>query len=151
MKFPLPILRFLIDQRSFALELSAVDRVVRAVEVAPLPAGPEVIEGLVNVGGEIVPVLSIRRRFGLRDKPVYPDQALILARTVRRRVAMVADELAGVETVESFVPREKIEAPAIAVRGVVQGEDGLIIIQDLEDFLLLNEEEKLAAALGRER
>lgn len=151
MKFPLVIVRFRIEGRSFALDLTAVDRVVRAVDVSPLPAGPEVIEGMVNVGGEIVPVLSVRRRFGLPERDVRPDQALILARTSRRRVAMVADDVAGVETVESFVPREKIEAPAMAVRGVVQGEDGLVIIQDLEDFLLPNEDEELTAALGRER
>lgn len=147
MEKPSPLLRFLVDDRLFGLELAAVDRVVRMVEMAPLPAAPDVIEGMVDVAGEIIPVLSVRRRFGLPPREADAGQSLILARTSRRRVALPADEVTGVDPAASIIPGEQIPAPSAAIKGVVQTEEGLIVIQDLENFLFPPEETALKEAL----
>jgi purine-binding chemotaxis protein CheW len=40
-----------------------VERIVRVVEVTPLPKAPEIVLGVVNVQGQIIPVINIRKRF----------------------------------------------------------------------------------------
>ena len=50
-----------VDAQTYALHLEAVDRIVRMVEVTPLPGAPDVVEGVVNIQGEVVPVVSGRR------------------------------------------------------------------------------------------
>ncbi|MBF8302857.1 MAG: cheW40H-4 [Candidatus Dadabacteria bacterium] len=52
-----------LDEQRYALHLSAVERIVRVVEVTPLPKAPEIVLGVVNVQGQIIPVINIRKRF----------------------------------------------------------------------------------------
>ena len=59
------ILVFALDEPRYALPLSAVERVVRAVEITPLPNAPAIIQGAINVQGAIIPVVNIRESFSL--------------------------------------------------------------------------------------
>jgi purine-binding chemotaxis protein CheW len=145
---PFEIVRFSLAGRPFGLLLSEVERVVRMVEITPLPAAPGVVKGVIDVAGEVVPVFEVRTRFGLPAAAPDPSQSLILARTARRRVALGVDGVDGVQTVTAFVEKDEIRAPAAGIAGVVQTEDGLILIQDLEGFLVPQEEEALARALA---
>ena len=138
---------FTLDEQRFGLELTAVERVVRRVEITPLPKAPEIVLGVVNVRGRVIPVVDIRRRFRLPErKPALSDQ-IIIARTAQRPVALAVD--AAIEVLDR--PQEDIiEAlrvlPGIEyVEGVLKLEDGLILIHDLNRFLSLEEE----AALDR--
>ena len=138
---------FTLDEQRFGLELTAVERVVRRVEITPLPKAPEIVLGVVNVRGRVIPVVDIRRRFRLPERrPALSDQ-IIIARTAQRAVALAVD--ATIEVLDR--PQEDmIEAlrvlPGIEyVEGVLKLEDGLILIHDLNRFLSLEEE----AALDR--
>ena len=62
------IVVFTLDEQRYALHLLAVERVVRAVEVTALPEAPEIVLGVVNVKGRIVPVINVRRRFRLPER-----------------------------------------------------------------------------------
>ena len=62
------IVVFALDEQRYALHLLAVERVVRAVEVTALPEAPEIVLGVVNVKGRIVPVINVRRRFRLPER-----------------------------------------------------------------------------------
>lgn len=138
---------FTLDEQRFGLELTAVERVVRRVEITPLPKAPEIVLGVVNVRGRVIPVVDIRRRFRLPERrPALSDQ-IIIARTAQRAVALAVD--ATIEVLDR--PQEDIiEAlrvlPGIEyVEGVLKLKDGLILIHDLNRFLSLEEE----AALDR--
>ena len=139
---------FTLDEQRFGLELTAVERVVRRVEITPLPKAPEIVLGVVNVRGRVIPVVDIRRRFRLPErKPALSDQ-IIIARTAQRPVALAVD--AAIEVLDR--PQEDIiEAlrvlPGIEyVEGVLKLEDGLILIHDLNRFLSLEEETALDRA-----
>lgn len=59
---------FRLDERRYALPLSVVERVIRAVEVTPLPKAPPIVLGAIDVQGRVVPVLNVRRRFLMPDR-----------------------------------------------------------------------------------
>src|SRR5688572_17613003 len=86
-----------LDEQRYGLRLPAVERVVRSVFVTPLPKAPEIVLGVIDVGGEVVPVVDVRRRFRLPTREVGLTDQLVLARTARRRVALIVDRVAGVE------------------------------------------------------
>ena len=90
------ILRFTLDGSHYAVPLPVVERVVRAVAILPLPKAPAFILGVINVQGHILPVVDLRRRFGLAPQAANQDDQFILARTSRRRVALVIDSAEGV-------------------------------------------------------
>jgi purine-binding chemotaxis protein CheW len=147
---PVQIVVFALDDRRIALPLAAVERVVRAVEVTPLPKAPAVVLGAVNVQGNLVPVFHLRRRFGMPEREIETGDHLILARTARRTVALPVDSVAGVAACADadVVPPDAIASGIEYVAGVVKRPDGMIFIHDPDTFLSLDEARQLEEALA---
>lgn len=147
MKNPDSLIIFTLDDRRYALPLSSVDRVVRIVAVTPLPKAPDIVSGVINIQGRIIPVVNMRRRFGLPERDLALTDQLVVAHTARRPVALVADAVLDVIACPVLVEAAHI-APGIEyLAGVVKLDDGLILIHDLERFLSLEEENLLNHAL----
>ena len=143
---------FTIGGQRVALELAAVERVVRAVEITPLPKAPEIVQGVINVEGRIVPVFNLRRRFGMADRELGPDDQMIVARIPGRRAALVVDEAIGVAAypAEAVTRAARILPGLEHLEGVVKCEDGLIFIHDLSRFLSVPEDCALGEAMRTE-
>ncbi len=140
---------FTIEEHRYALHLSAVERIVRAVEVTSLPKAPEIVQGVINVRGQVIPVVNTRRRFNLPEREIHTSDQFVIARTPKRPVALVVDEVAGVleSSAQGVTPAEKVLPGMRYVEGVVTLPDGLVLIHDLDTFLSLEEEQTLADAL----
>lgn len=141
---------FTLDGHWYALDISAVQYVVHAVEITPLPRAPDSVAGIINVRGRVVPVFDPRRRFHLPERELRLDDHIILARTTRRCVALVVDAVGGVVkyTADDTVPVAAILPGTECVAGVVKRPDGLILIHDLERFLSVDETAQLEKALA---
>ncbi|MCD6073639.1 MAG: chemotaxis protein CheW [Rhodospirillales bacterium] len=146
---PRTLVIFALDGRRYALPLSAVERVVRIVDVTPLPQAPDIVDGVINIQGIVVPVVNIRRRLGLLERQPSLNDRFIVARLLHRRIALAADTVTGVintpseriDTAQSILPGMKY------FDGVLKLDDDLVLIQDLTRFLSLHEEEQLESAL----
>lgn len=145
----LQLVGFTLAGQGYAVPLSQVERIVHVVEVAPLPQAPEIILGVINFSGRIIPVADMRRRFRLPAKEPEIYDFLIIARTSRREIAFTAETLAGVMDCpeEELIAAEQIVPGLEYLQGVMRLKDGLIFIHDLEQFLSLDEEKSLATAL----
>src|SRR5690606_4917648 len=64
-----------------AAPLSHVRGVQRAVAVTPWPGAPEIIDGVLDVRGAVVPVIDLGRRFGLPRRPLRASQSMVLVWT----------------------------------------------------------------------
>lgn len=152
MPSPNNLVIFTLDSQHYALHLTVVERAVRMVEITPLPHAPEIVLGVVNLQGRIVPVLNLRKRFHLPERTAGVGDQLLIARTSRRTVALVVDAVSGVvdhPVQETIVPATIV--PGLEyVTGVVKLADGMLFIHDLDGFLSLDEEEALAAAISGE-
>lgn len=141
---------FTLDQEQFALRLDAVDGVVRAVSAGALPKAPQIVDGVINVHGRIMPVVNVRRRFNLPEREIALTDKFILAHTVRRPVCLVVDAVIAV----GEYPDQSIEAadsvlPNLEyVAGIMRLPEGVVLIHDLEEFLSLEEEASLERALA---
>ena len=143
------LLVFRLDDQRYALRLGAGERFVRAVEVTPLPGAPAIVLGAIDVGGSVLPVLSLRRRFGLLEREIGVTDQFLIARTSSRAVALVVDEALGVIAVPAdvVIGGGRIVPGLEHVQGVVALDDGLVLIHDLATCLSLDEERVLARAL----
>jgi purine-binding chemotaxis protein CheW len=119
------------------------------VAITPLPKAPDIILGVINFQGRVIPVVNMRRRFGLPEREVALSDQLVIAHTARRPVALVADTVLDVLACseQSLIAAENILPTMEYVEGVVKLEDGLILIHDLSRFLSLEEENFLDQAL----
>ena len=89
-------LEFTIEEQCYALPLTAVKKVIRAVELTCLPDSPPILKGLLNMRGEIIPVLNIRSRFGLPERDILFEDRIIICQTAERVIAFVVDLVCGV-------------------------------------------------------
>jgi purine-binding chemotaxis protein CheW len=143
------ILVFTLDEQPYALSLHSVVRVIHAIEIRHLPNAPEIITGIINVKGQIIPVADIRKRFGLSLHEIDPDDRLIITDTGKRQVAILVDSVTGIRDLESGQQKQVKETLPFAehLSGVAKIDDELILIYDLEQFLSLEEESVLDQAL----
>ena len=147
-----PLVLFRLDEQRYALALDSVERIVRAVAVTVLPTAPDIVIGVIDVAGRVVPVLNLRRRFGLPERDIGPDDQFILARTNRRTVALAVDVAAGmIENPAAAIVRPDRIAPGLGrIEGVVALDDGLVLIADLDNFLALDEAQAIDAAMSEQ-
>lgn len=146
---------FTLDEQSFALELATVHRVLRAIEVTPLPHAPAVILGVINVQGELSAVVNLRHRFRLPEREISPSDQFVLVnmttQEAKRRVALVVDAVIGIVTIEkeNIIVGEEIVPDLEYVQGIAKLADDLILIHNLERCLSLDEERILHDALTK--
>lgn len=153
MNSPDKLLVFELDGQRYALRLSSVQRVIPAVEVTRLPHAPEIVLGVIDLRGEVLPVVNVRRRFRLPEREIDLGDRFIIARTSRRSVALVADATAGVIEAPNgqVVTSDKILPHLNYVEGVVKLADGIVLIHDIDEFLSLEEVRTLDGALEDQR
>ncbi|MBS1191877.1 MAG: cheW2 [Rhodocyclaceae bacterium] len=123
----------LADQR-YAIHLEAVERVLRAVEITRLSDAPRHVLGVINVYGEIIPVLDFRHRLGLPEKEPDLDDQFIIARSGGRPVALLVEGVSGVAECDAA---QETAAEAVLpglgeTEGIVRLADGMAIIEDLD-------------------
>ncbi|OPX93283.1 MAG: Chemotaxis protein CheW [Pelotomaculum sp. PtaB.Bin104] len=140
---------FKIGDQWFGLILSNVERIIRAVEVTPLPQAPEVVAGVINFQGRIIPVVNIRGRFSFPCREIGLNDQFIIANTSRRTVAVVADAVGDVveRPEQEIVAAGEIMPDIEYVEGVIKLEDGMILILDLGRLLFHEEEQILKNAM----
>jgi purine-binding chemotaxis protein CheW len=145
-----PLVVFSLDGQRYALALASVQRAIRVVAITPLPSAPAIVLGAVDLGGAVVPVIDIRKRFGHPCRGPRLSDHLVLATTGRRAVALLVDETNGVidGSPGKVVPGGEILPGLELVDGAVKLEDGLILIHDLDRLLSLEEEKATDRALN---
>jgi len=144
----LSLVVFSIAGQRYALNLPVVERVLRMVEVSPLPKAPLIVLGVINFHGEIIPAIDIRRRFGHSPSHYGFTSSLLVARTSRRKLALPVDEVFGVQEVSSetvTLPDAVLPGTGL-VAGIVALPDGVLFIHDLDTFLSSDEEQRLTVA-----
>jgi purine-binding chemotaxis protein CheW len=145
------LVAFSLGDQQFALPLTTVQRVVRMVEVTRLPKAPEVFLGVIDFQGTIVPVVSMRKRFGLAESETRLSDQLIVADAGTRSVALVVDSVIGVveRTAEEVTEAEEIVPGAQYVKGITRLEGGIVFVNDLDRFLSQKEEQQLDGLLDQ--
>ena len=142
------LVSFTLDNQLIAIPLSFVERIVRAVEVTPLRKAPGTILGIIDYRGEIIAVLNIRIRLGFPERPIASTDRLMIIRTSRRRMALVADEIRDVITQnKGRTATSDMFTDTVDAEGITRCADGLILIYDPEKFLSSSEEFDLENAL----
>lgn len=139
-----------VAQQRLAFLMSAVDEVQPAALPTPLPGAPEIVEGLLDVRGDVIPVVEVRRRLGLPARLVELDDCLVLARAVGFRLALRVDDAVDVTSVpvDDLVPHPAFAGASYTTGSGVHDGD-LLVVLDVARFLTEGETGELHAALAQ--
>lgn len=140
---------FTLDEQRYGLPVERVERVVRAAEITPLPLAPQTVLGAVTLQGEVVPVLNVRHCVRHPECEIDPDDQFIVAHTARRKVVLAVDEAVEVLVYsrEEMMPVSRSPEGVECLSGVVKGQDGMILMLDLDRFLSSDEEQVLDSVM----
>lgn len=123
---------FVVDEALFGVEVERVQEILRHQEMTPIPLAPGSVRGLINLRGQIVPAIELRRVLSLRERTggdALPANVVI--RTDDGPVSLLADEIGEVLTLseETFEPPpDNLGATHDLIRGVYKLEQGLLLV-----------------------
>jgi len=90
------LLEFKLAEERYAIEISAVREVIPLRDYTPLPGAPEFIFGLVNVRGEIIPVVNLKRLLGLPERGLSDRNRLVILQSPEIEFGILADLVTGI-------------------------------------------------------
>lgn len=142
---------FQIDQQPFAIQLSRVIRISRIVQMTPIPEAPEIIKGVANVQGDIIPVVSLRKRFDLNCTQPDLDDQIIFIQSNNRVLGLLVDEVTDIieSPDEDIISQKNVIPGADRIQGLMKSKEQIILIQDVDRMISLDEERKLDRSLKK--
>ncbi len=129
---------FTVDDQIYALDLWEVERIVRAVEVKPLPEVPVYVAGVVDVHGRVTPVIDLRLRFDQLTRPIDVNDHFVIAHTPTHQVILPVDTALGSREIPVDTIPPDTELPR-CVRKVVPLDLGVVYSLDLQRVLFGDE------------
>jgi purine-binding chemotaxis protein CheW len=107
---------FYLDKLLFGVELKSVQEVIRSLDVTQVPLAPAVVSGLINLRGQIVTAVDLRRRLELDPRPADVPAMNIVVSSDDGAVSLLVDEIGDVVEVE----QDTFEVPPETLRGAVR-------------------------------
>jgi purine-binding chemotaxis protein CheW len=133
---------FFVADRYFGVDVVCVQEVLRGQQLIRVPLAPEVIEGLMNLRGQIVTAIDMRRRLRLPPRPAEQAPMNMVIRTEDGAVSVLVDEIGDVVDVGADAwerPPENLDpATRDLIRGVYKLRDRLLLVLDAERTLDLS-------------
>ncbi len=133
---------FILDDLLFGVEVQQVQEVIRFQEMTRVPLSSNVVDGLINLRGQIVTALDLRRRLNLRDRPEGELPMNVVIRTDGDLVSLLVDEIGDVvETDESLFERPPDTLSGSArdlITGAYKLENRLLLVLDTAKAVSLN-------------
>ena len=145
---------FKLAEGSFGLDIRFVREINRLMEVTPIPTAPAYVEGIMNLRGAVVPVVSLGLRFGLEKSETTKDSRIVVIESNHNLLGLVVDEVSEVLR----LPSSDVEsADNMATGGVnvdfIEGVgkvDGRLILLLAPDKLFSDEEQAQLAEIVAE-
>lgn len=131
------VLMFEIDGRRYGVEASAVCEVLPAALLTPVAGSPEALEGVLNVRGAVVSIVSARVCLNLPAAPMRPSDHLIVATIAGARFALHVDRAIDIfEVDDSTIESDSEQVPTdIGGTRLARLSDGILIIHDLQALI----------------
>ena len=138
---------FSLGQERYGVDISTVRRIIPIQKIVPVPRCPDFVEGIINLRGRIIPVLDLRRHFGLERRPRGEDERIVWVELGADSVGVIVDSVSSV----TRIPEDSIQPAAHVVigpdveyiEGIAKIGDDLVILLDLTRIIKDAEKEAL--------
>ena len=142
----LQLVSFKIGEEEFGVDILKVQEINRMLEVTRVPNTPEHVDGVINLRGKVIPIIDLRRRFGMERKAHDKNTRIVVVELGGRIVGFVVDAVSevlripkGVTEAPPSICSQGVDADYITAVGKLG--DRLLILLDLEKVLVGEERE----------
>ena len=139
---------FSLGDENFGVDIMKINEIVRLRDIVKIPNAPKFIEGVINLRGQIVPILNIKKKFAMQATDVQDTNKIIVAEIRDVNLGILVDDVKKIFNVS----RDKIErVPSVAssalepgmMDGIIKMDKELIILLRLDTLLTKDERETL--------
>jgi len=138
------LVAFMLRDEEFAVDIQQVREVLKMTRITPLPRSLEFVEGVINLRGEVIPVVDLRKRFGLEEGSRDDQNRIIIVEINESEVGLIVDSVSEVvrlpENSIQKAPGSVAGARTDLIKAVGKIDERLIIILDLEKILTSEEQ-----------
>ncbi len=140
----LQLVSFKLDEIEYGIDILSVHEILRIPEITRLPNTPEYIKGVINLRGNVIPVVDIRLRFGMQQVALTELSRIIVVEIGEKLVGLLVDNVHQVIRLS----RSRIDEPHDLIEGIstefISGigrlQDRLIVILRLDNILFSDEQ-----------
>ena len=147
------IVSFRLANEEYGVDIMQVQEIILMGQITMMPEVPDYICGLINLRGHVIPIIDLRKRFGLPAGQSDENTRIIVVNVGERTIGMVVD---AVNEVLRINAKQVEPAPSsIAgidhsyITGLVKFDEKILILLNIENILTHEEQTKLAAAVGQ--
>ena len=138
---------FKIEGQPYAVDIMKIKQIIRPLKITTLPRAPAFLEGVIQLRGVVIPVIDMRKRFGLAPAGPKIERKVIIAGVERYIVGLIVDEVTEVITLQ----KDEIQPPPRVVKGihsdylngVCRYRDDILLILNLDEILSSEEKDSL--------
>jgi purine-binding chemotaxis protein CheW len=144
----LQLVTFHIGEEEFGVEILKVQEIIRMMNITRVPKAPDFVEGVINLRGKVIPIIDLRKRFGMLAQEHDKHTRIIVIEINKVIVGFVVDSVSEVLR----IPAHTVEPPPAIISGIeseyISGvgklADRLLILLDLDRLLSRGEQGMLA-------
>ena len=130
---------FDLSTEAYGVDIGAVREIIRLQDITKVPRTPEFVEGVINLRGKVIPVVDLRKRFGLPAEEESKENRIVVVDIGAQDIGVIVDAVTEVLRIAT----ESVEPPASVIitadseylLGIAKLDSRLIILLDLEQVL----------------
>lgn len=140
---------FKAGQEEYAAHILNINEVIRmkGINITGVPNTPSYVIGIINLRGEVVPIIDLRTRFNIKESATQEDNRILITNLNDRIVGILVDCVTEVSMIDSQdisePPEEISDINNQYIMGVTQIKDRLVIILDIERIIYEKDKETI--------
>jgi len=135
----LQLVTFTLEKEEYAVDILSVQEINRITEITKVPNAPDYVEGVINLRGKVIPVVNLRKKFGLNFRETDDSSRVIIMDIQGVTYGLAVDSVLEVLR----IPANIVEPPppmassmsSMFIKGIAKLENRLIILIDIDKFL----------------
>lgn len=144
------VVSFKLGSEEYGVDIAQVQEINRMVSITHVPRAPKFMEGVINLRGQLIPIIDLRTRFEMPRAEHTKNTRIVVTEIGAKRVGMVVDSVSEVLRLDTDAiepaPEMITGVDTEYIRGVGKIEDRLIILLDLARIISSGEKRELEAA-----
>ncbi len=140
---------FELGSENYGVSIASVESIIKLQAITKIPHARDFVAGVTNLRGKVLPVVDLRKRFGLPPQEADKNSRIIIISVNEIEVGMIVDGVSEVLTIQDQniepTPALTVSVDTSFITGIAKVEQRLVILLDLARVLSANEQESLAA------
>ncbi len=146
----LQLVTFTLGSEEYAVDILKVQEINRMKEITRVPNAPHYVEGVINLRGKVIPVVSLRKKFGLPEEEETSKQRIMIMDIQGITMGLIVDSVSEVLRISTDIveppPPMTYSVTSEFISGIAKLEDRLIILLDMDRLIGKEESEGMVEA-----